>query len=292
MKLITWNTQWCTGLDGQTSPARIVETARALADFDVLCLQEIAVDCPGLPDVGAMDQVAWLRALLPGFELHFGAACIERGPHGRLQQFGNLVATRLPAQQVQHHSLPWPADPGQPSMPRLCTSVTVPHGQGFLRVMTTHLEYYSALQRGAQVQALCEQQRQAMRLAAAPPLGGDAGTPFQAKPHTASAIVCGDFNMAPTDPAYAALLAATDDHGRPLWRDAWQLSQPPDTPNTPHPPTFRLFDRRYGPEPVACDFVFVTPDLAPAVRALRVDGHTQASDHQPVLLELADPVQP
>lgn len=285
MKLITWNTQWCLGLDGQSSPARIIEHAREMADFDVLCLQEIAVDCPGLPGVGAMDQVAWLRALLPGFDVHFGAACIERGPHGRLQQFGNLIATRLPVQQVQHHSLPWPADPRQPSMPRMCTSVTVQHGERLLRVMTTHLEYYSALQRTAQVLALCELQRQAARLAATPPVGGGAGTPFQAKPHTASAIVCGDFNMAPTDSAYAQLLAATDDQHRPLWQDAWRVCHG----QAPHPPTFRLYDRSHGPEPVACDFIFVSPDLAPAVRAVQVRADTQASHHQPVLLELHPP---
>src|SRR6185369_11446453 len=31
MKLVTWNTQWCCGLDGTVSPQRIVEGARALA---------------------------------------------------------------------------------------------------------------------------------------------------------------------------------------------------------------------------------------------------------------------
>ena len=280
MKLITWNTQWCLGLDGQSSPARIVEHARDMADFDVLCLQEIAVDCPGLPGVGAMDQAAWLRALLPGFEVFFGAACIERSTHGRLQQFGNLIATRLPVQQVQHHSLPWPADPGQPSMPRMCTSVTLQRGERLLRVMTTHLEYYSALQRTAQVQALCDLQRQAARLAATPPMGGDAGTPFQAKPHTASAIVCGDFNMSPTDAAYDQLLAATDDQQQPLWQDAWRVRHG----QAPHPPTFRLYDHTHGPEPVCCDFVWVTSDLAPQVLDVQVNTHTQASDHQPVLV--------
>ena len=55
----------------------------------------------------------------------------------------------------------------------------------------------------------------------------------------------------------------------------------------PQAPTFRLFDRRYGPEPVACDFVFVSDGLVPRVRDVHVDLHTQASDHQPVLVELA-----
>ena len=39
MKLVTWNTQWCRGLDGTVSAQRIVDGARAMADFDVLCLQ-------------------------------------------------------------------------------------------------------------------------------------------------------------------------------------------------------------------------------------------------------------
>ena len=46
MKLITWNVQWCRGVDGRVDPARIVAAARELADFDVLCLQEIADNFP------------------------------------------------------------------------------------------------------------------------------------------------------------------------------------------------------------------------------------------------------
>ena len=36
-----------------------------------------------------------------------------------------------------------------------------------------------------------------------------------------------------------------------------------------------------------CDYVYVTRDLAPRLRAMRVDAMTQASDHQPVVVELA-----
>ena len=68
MNLVTWNTQWCCGMDGVVSPRRIVDGARALADFDVLCLQEIAQGyddtMPGRPG----DQPAELAALLPGRE--------------------------------------------------------------------------------------------------------------------------------------------------------------------------------------------------------------------------------
>jgi len=38
------------------------------------------------------------------------------------------------------------------------------------------------------------------------------------------------------------------------------------------------------PEPYACDFIFVTGDLAGRMRDVRVNCDTDASDHQPVLL--------
>ena len=46
MKLITWNVQWCRGVDQKVDAARVVAEAKRLADFDVLCLQEIADNFP------------------------------------------------------------------------------------------------------------------------------------------------------------------------------------------------------------------------------------------------------
>lgn len=188
MQLVTWNTQWCCGLDGVVSPERIVQGARALADFDVLCLQEIAVNYPALAGNAGHDQPALLAELLPGFQLFFGAAVDEFDANGERRRFGNLIATRLPVTQVQHHPLPYPADAG---------------------VRT-------------QASSQCQ-----------------------------------------------------------LW-DSWR----PLHGETAHAPTFRLYDRRHGPEPVACDFVFVSDALKTNVRALVIDAATQASDHQPVMVEL------
>jgi endonuclease/exonuclease/phosphatase family metal-dependent hydrolase len=294
VKLITWNTQWCRGLDGVVSPERIVAHARELADFDVLCLQEIASgfdDMPGAPG----DQPAQLQALLPGFQVFFGAAVDEFEAQGQRQRFGNLIATRLPVASVQHHPLPWPADAGVPSMPRMCSVVTLKDPTlGPLRVMTTHLAYYSSRQRMAQAQALRELHRQACTQVDAPPLAESGSTPFRAKVHTSQAILCGDFNLQPQTAEYIAIqerfwsVAQADIAQSAIkkrsegWLDAWALTQG----RKPHAPTFRLFDRQYGPEPVACDFVFVSHSLAPQVKSLRVDGQTQASDHQPVVVEL------
>lgn len=288
MKLITWNTQWCRGLDGIVSPRRIVEHARGMADFDVLCLQEIAQGFDAMAGAPG-DQPAELAALLPGFQIFFGPATHEFDEQHQPQRFGNLIATRLPVARVQHHPLPWPADPAVSSMPRMCTSVTVKSPElGAVRVMTTHLEYYSAAQRTAQAEALRALHIEACAQAAAPPtfeLPADLGTPFQPKLHTQQAILCGDFNMPPTDPAYAALQQAfvLPDGSQHRVHDAWKAQF---GEAAPHAPTFRLYDRRYGPEPVACDFVFLSDSLAPRVHRIEVDALTQVSDHQPVLIEL------
>ena len=122
-------------------------------------------------------------------------------------------------------------------------------------------------------------------MAAAPPQPDDLGTPFQPKRHTPEAILCGDFNMAPSDPAYALIgepFAPMPGAKALRLQDAWHVAYGAQ----PHAPTFRLFDRRYGPEPVACDFVFLSDGLVPRLRRIEVDLATQASDHQPVLVEL------
>ena len=281
MRLLTWNTQWCCGLDGEVRPLRIVSVARELADFDVLCLQEIAVNYPGLRGNAGHDQPELFADLLHGYDVVFGPAVDEWDPQGGRSQFGNLIATRLPILQVRHHALPYPADPGVESMPRLCTSVTVRDPVlGPVRVMTTHLEYYSRRQRLAQAQALRELHQEACAHAAGPPKALHDGSAFGPKPHTAQAVLCGDFNLGPDTPEYDEITKAGE-HGR--WWDSWRLLHA----DVPHPPSFALFDRTYEPKPLSFDFVFVSDALKDKVRSIAVDGTTQASDHQPVAVEIA-----
>jgi endonuclease/exonuclease/phosphatase family metal-dependent hydrolase len=158
----------------------------------------------------------------------------------------------------------------------MCTVLTLRDPQlGAIRVMTTHLAYYSAVQRLAQARSLCELHAHASAMAAEPLAEGDAGTPFQAKTHTPLAILCGDFNLQASDPEHALIEAAG-------LRDAWRVLHG----TRPQDPTFRLSDRTHGPEPVACDFVFVSAGLVPRVQRVWVDGQTRDSDHQPVALQL------
>jgi endonuclease/exonuclease/phosphatase family metal-dependent hydrolase len=279
VKLVTWNTQWCCGLDGVVSPQRIVDGARALCDFDVLCLQEVAQHYPRLQGAPDHDQPALVAQLLPGFQVFFAPA-VDEWEGGTRRRFGNLVATRLPVAKWEQHLLPYPADGGVRSMPRVCAVLTVLDPQlGPVRVMTTHLEYYSARQRMAQAKALRELHAEYCEQAASPPELSHDGSPFQSKVHTANAVLCGDFNLEPAQPEYAEITAPFT--GGRLW-DCWTLLNG----TRPHAPTFRLFDRTYGPDPVACDFVFVSDSLKGRVQSLAIDEATKVSDHQPVAVEI------
>ena len=118
MKLITWNIQWGCGLDGRVDLERIVRTARSIADFDVLCVQEVADNFPGLKGNDDADEFARLAALLPGYRMAEGFGVDMIGEDGRRRRFGNAIFTRYTILSIRRHALPWPADPGKETMPR------------------------------------------------------------------------------------------------------------------------------------------------------------------------------
>lgn len=127
LSLITWNIQWGRGCDGRVDLRRIVDTARAMADFDVLCLQEVARNFPGLPGSRGEDQFRLLADLLPGYAAIEGIGTDVLVPDGTpaRSQFGNMILTRLPVLQAFRHLLPWPADPDVPSMQRVAVEAVL-----------------------------------------------------------------------------------------------------------------------------------------------------------------------
>ena len=282
MKLVTWNIQWCRGCDGRVDPQRIVDHARAFADFDILCLQEVAANFSTLRGSEGEDQFALLAALLPGFTPVAATPVDIAGSDGSRRTFGNMILSRLPVMQVLRVQLPWPADPAVRSMPRMLLEACVQTSFGALRVMTTHLEYYSQTQRAAQVEALRAHHAEACGHALDDRARSDSGDPFQAQPHTVSAILAGDFNMRPDDPLHARMTARFDDPRVPAFVDAWQFLHHREG----QPATIGIHDCDQWPDPFACDFIFATSDLGPRLRTVAVDATTDASDHQPVLVEL------
>ncbi len=283
MRLVTWNVQWCRGVDGFVDLDRIVATARALGDFDVLCLQEVARNFPELPGSRGEDQFDLFARRLPGFTPVAGVAMDTLSPEGTRRRFGNLILSRLPVVAAFSHTLPWPADPQVPSMQRVAVEAVIEAPSGPLRVLTTHLEYYSAIQRAAQVERLRELQAEAAAHADDRDFAEKRGGPFERLPRPRSAILTADFNFHPGSAEYARLQAPIG-AGVPAFRDAWRVRHG----DAPHAPTLGVYDREQWPAAATTDFVFVTEDLAPRVLDVVVDTVTQASDHQPVMLVLKD----
>jgi endonuclease/exonuclease/phosphatase family metal-dependent hydrolase len=279
VKLITWNIQWALGMDGRMDPSRVIDHARSMADFDVLCLQEVSDNFPELAQNDGANQFATFAALLPDFTSVEGIALDIAGANERRKRFGNMVLSRFPIVQVLRYTLPWEADVTR-NMPRLLLEAVVLSAIGPIRVMTTHLEYSSDKLRSAQVNSIREAHRTACDREALPREDGP-GT-YVRVPSSRSAILTGDFNMRPEDPTRLRILEDFES-GVPGFVDAWSAAHPSQS----HPPSFCLFDQTYGPAH-CCDFIYVTSDLVPRIQAVFYDTSTQVSDHQPVLLELQD----
>jgi endonuclease/exonuclease/phosphatase family metal-dependent hydrolase len=285
MNLITWNIQWGLGMDGRVDLARIVKTARAMADFDVLCVQEVADNFPALRGNDDRDQFAELGRLLPGYARIQGYGVDVEGADGRRRRFGNAIFSRYAALSVRRHALPWPPDHGKKTMPRVAVEATVRAPMGPIRVTTTHLEYYSDTQRRAQVRRLRNLHDEACQRATMPGeyTNEESNATFDPTPHAAHAVLTGDFNLPPDNSAYRELqnpLAG----GGPPYRDAWGSVHG----HRPHTPTFCVHSAAYSKTPYCCDFIFVSENFGTRVRSVEVGTETRDSDHQPVLMVLDD----
>ncbi|WP_250440866.1 endonuclease/exonuclease/phosphatase family protein [Caballeronia sp. AZ1_KS37] len=289
MRLVDWNIQWGRGVDGRVDLARIVAEAKALHDFDVLCLQEVtrgfheSEQAGGLKGGPGADQFAELEALIPGATVidGIGSDLPPVGAGIARRQFGNAIVSRLPVRQVLRHSLPWPADPAKPSMLRVALEAVIETDVGPLRIVSTHLEFYSEKQRLAQVARLRELHAEACAHERQPAKAESQASPFADTARPVSAIVCGDFNSAFDGSAYRAMLEPIAD--APAFVDAWTCAHP----NEPRAATVGLYDRDQWPDgPFACDFIFVSEDLKARIAGCEADQTSRSSDHQPMWLEL------
>ena len=267
--IVTWNIQNGKGCDGVTDLRRVARVVRGMGEADVLCFQEVSRNDPAI--AGGADQVAQIEALFRGYAAIFGHALFRKE-----RQYGNLVLSRLPVLQVFNHLLPHPAAGGVKHMQRQAIEAVLETRAGPLRVMTTHLEYYSAAHRAAQIDRLRLIEAEVEANEADPPK--PAATPYDAVPRPAALVLCGDLNFLPEDGEYGQLF-------RPPLVDAWRQARGGEK----HPPTTGLHDRVQWPMGGHCrDYFAVTADVARRIGALEVDLATDASDHQPLRLELRD----
>lgn len=279
MKLISWNIQRGRGLNNTCSIARVVADLRHMADFDVLCLQEVASGYTDLPGCDGGNQFMQLARLLPGYTPLAGIATDTMGEGDGRLLFGNMMFSRFPVTQVLRHALPWPCDAAVMSMQRGAIEATLQTAQGLLRVSTAHLERLSLLQRAAQVERLRELHRDAALHAAANRPGEEDNSPFCAVARATPALLTGDFNFLPDSQEYRRLETPFED-GVATLRDAWRARHP----GLPHAPT--TFMRDETTVPCTTNFIFASADLAPRIQNVRVIAGNFGPDHQPLLIEL------
>src|SRR5437868_2408666 len=165
--IVSWNIQYGKGCDGKVDLGRIARVVRAMGDPDVICMQEVSRNEPDI--AGGADQAAELAALFPEYEGFFGPGLNRLGKGPQRRQFGNLLLSRLPVLQVFQHLLPRPAEPGVKQMQRQAIEAVVQTRAGALRVVTTHLEYFSERHRTAQIERLRELHEETAANEAAPP---------------------------------------------------------------------------------------------------------------------------
>ncbi|SOD16860.1 endonuclease/exonuclease/phosphatase family protein [Nitrosomonas ureae] len=282
MKLLSWNIQWGRGMDGRVDLARIIRTIRQIGEFDVICLQEVAVNFPGLPGSRGENQVAELSAQLPGYTAIYGAATDVPNSFGGRSQFGNAIFTRLPVGQIGRHLLPWQAELTTPSMQRVLVEAVITTTEaGLLRVMTTHLEYYSHHQRQVQIDAIRHLHCEAHTLSQRKFLTGERSGAFEVFPRPMEAILCGDLNFPATAPELAQILAPFNNDTL-NFHDTWSVLNP----GINHAPTVGIHPVDFVDRAECYDFVLITDGLVKHLKIHGIDAETAASDHQPVWVEL------
>lgn len=298
MRAVTWNIQWGKGRDEGVDLDRI---ARTVGEADVICLQEVERNWR---EMDHADQVARLSQLLPDHYASFAPSvdihdARATGPGARLarRQYGLLTLSRWPILSVRTFPLPkYPVHGHINDQSCLAEAVIAPQGRG-LRVYNTHLNYLSQRQRRLQVAEVLRQ------IAEAPRQGGPVEGPgvpetdyrqdwiavgpedLTAMPE--AALLMGDFNMRPNAPEYALITGDIDPfYGRlterTLFADALTLAGLPESAGRTHDDIDAAGHQRI-------DHLFLSGDLAPALRRAWIDEAADGSDHQPVWAEIDFP---
>jgi endonuclease/exonuclease/phosphatase family metal-dependent hydrolase len=281
MRVVSWNIHWGCGKDGRIRIHAIIDVLRKL-NADVICLQEVASNHPELAGSATANQFRQFTGAFGGYHAVVEPTS-EIYQNNLPRQFGNLLLSKYRITQVHRHSLPWPPDPDNPAgMPRGLIETVIDAPAGKVRVLTTHLEYYSPVQRLAQIRHIKYLHWEACERARIFQPDPSLDAPFQLGLRPGSAIYCGDFNCTPDSPEYQQLIAPEEGIALPLV-DAWSATHP----NQPRAPTAGLHGFEWPDKPACYDYFFVTDDLAPRVKAVEVLSETAASDHQPIVLDIA-----
>lgn len=284
---MTWNIQWGRGV-GPNGP-RAVSLDATISRIrhwrpDVVCLQEICVNFPANTDGRNEDQVSLLQTAFPHHQIVF-APTTDWYAAGKVQRFGNVVLSRFPMLCSRMHLLPSPPDVDAAHVlsARSAAEAWIDTPTGIYRIVCTHLEYGSVVQRRAQMEYLAGLPHGPITQATRPPEADERArsreglfeqrTPLSALPHAGASLILGDFNSPPGSAEFSAF----DNAG---YRDLWKKVHG----QRPHVATLSVHHRaRAEFFPTCYDFIFGSGASVYAVKDIVVDCEATESDHQPLV---------
>lgn len=279
MKITSYNIQFGRGLDGTVD---LVRTRAALRGADIVCLQEVD---QFWQRSGNADQAAELAGLMPTYHWVYGASfdvdASAGSAHGavinRRRRHGNMLLSRWPILSSRCFNLPKQDYADRFNMHMGFVEAVIATPDRPLRIYNYHAGYLDADERLAQVEyfagVFTRSPAEGGAWSGKRDIDGDDWSEqrdFPTMPQ--SAVVCGDFNAAPGTDEYDRLLEATG------MLDCWAQADPENlgsgTLRKPTSDDIRIEGK--------VDHILITPDLAPGLREVAIDGDATGSDHRPV----------
>ena len=222
--------------------------------------------------------------------------------NNRRRQFGSMLMSRTPIISSRSFPLPKYGTLQQHSIQQALLEGVIDTAAGPIRVYTTHLSHLSAETRTPQIEALLD------IINRAPGEGGawcgghpnpDAGwTEGEEPPMPRHAMLMGDMNFVPDSDQYGMIAGPlSPNYGRLVRRDglldAWVVAGHGENDRVTSPAVANGPEAGMGTDSCV-DYCFVTVDLAGRVRGVHIDGTADASDHQPVWIDvdLDEPAAP
>lgn len=259
---------------------------------------------------GYVDQVTILAELLddfywvyaPGLDMDASYRDDDNRLINRRRQFGIMLLSRSPIISSRSFPLPKFGALTQHSIQQALLEAVIDTPAGAIRIYSAHLSHLSAETRIPQIEALLN------IINLAPSEGGawcgghpdpDAGwTEGGEPPMPRPAMLMGDLNFTPGSSQYDLIAGPlSPSHGRLVRRDglldAWTVAGHEENDRVTCPAVTGAVEN--GLDTDNClDYCFLTADLADRVRSVQIDSSADASDHQPLWIELDldDPAVP
>lgn len=288
IRVVTYNTQFCRGLDGVVNPDRI---AAAVRSADLIALQEIDVNWSRS---GSINQAKALSKALPEHRAIFGPgfsvlATAHQGneTEARWRQFGNMLLVRGEILASRNHLLPRRPLRDVFTLQKSALEAIVQINGIVIQAFSLHLSHLSADIRLAELACVLEAEQAAYS-------GGGAWSGRCAEwsngdgsiPRPLGTLLLGDFNMNPESPEYHKLVGLNSTrYGRlsaaDSWEDVWL-----EAGNAADPGFTGLDHYSATDAPARIDYCFRNRGLSGGKVTAWIDREAAGSDHPPLWVQM------